>query len=141
MATTTGHRWALLAALLYGGAALSISVAMGFVVEPSMLPLVVSAVLSAATLGGCSWYLLVEGGTPRPVVGGIASGLLTGILSHFLMWALSIAVGLVAIPSVVVGTVVLGFASLLLSGLVTTPLAVLVGGGLGVVRWRRAAGV
>lgn len=137
MAVTTAHRWSLLAALLYGSAALSFSVAMGFVDEPSMLPLVVSAVLSAAILGGGSWYLLVEGESRRPVAGGIASGLLTGILSHFLMWALSIAVGLVASPSVVVGTVVLGFASLLLSGLVTTPIAVLVGGGLGLVRRRR----
>lgn len=99
LAELSPRGWGLLAAATYGLVALIVGVALtSWFFSLSMtellsvdgglspLALVMGATVGGAVLGGLSWYWLVESSNGHRLLRGTASGLLTGVLGHFVMW-------------------------------------------------------
>ncbi|WP_435359823.1 hypothetical protein [Haloarchaeobius sp. DFWS5] len=137
MVSHASRGWAVAAGIVYGATAVGLVLALGIPSDDSFFgPLVVGAVLSALVIGGVSWYFLVERADENPVVYAGISGLLTGGFSHAGMWAVEAGWRTVTTGDLfhLLGWPFVIPLSLFTVGVITIPLAGLVGTLFGVSR-------
>lgn len=121
--------WSVGAGVAFGLTAAYISMFVGPVIGFTN-PFTVAVPVSAALTGSVMWFLVVERRDGDPVVGGLIARVLTGVLAHLVLLVL---IALQVRGSFVELTWMIPF-SLTIGALITVPMAIFPGVGLGVFR-------
>ena len=122
-------RWSVAAGVAFGLTAAYISMIVGPVIGFTN-PFTVAVPISAFLTGSIVWFLVVERRGGDPVAGGLIAGVLTGFLAHI---ALLILIAIQTEGGFLGLTWMIPF-SLTIGALITVPMAIFPGVGLGVFR-------